>query len=75
MVSPTFCDIVVVLMNFAGWHLFDMLVVLGLFATTIPILFGSTNKFAVQLQKLFVVAISFKLVQTDSLHRLFKAAR
>jgi hypothetical protein len=52
-----------------------MLVVLGLFATTIPILFGSTNKFAVQLQKLFVVAISFKLVQTDSLHRLFKAAR
>ena len=75
MVCTFFVNTVLSLTNSAGWHLFDMLVVLGLFATTIPILFGSTNKFAVQLQKLFVVAISFKLVQTDSLHRLFKAAR
>jgi len=63
-----------------GWNLFDVIVITGSFATTIPALRnasqGSTgNTVNVQLQKLFLVAIAFKLVQRiDSLNQLFKTS-
>lgn len=58
-----------------GWHLYDLFVVVGTFSTTIPILLGSSSQVAVQLQKLFLVAITFKLVQkNDNLNVLFKTA-
>jgi len=51
------------------------LVITGSFATTIPILLSTTNQAAIQLQKLFLVSIAFKLVQkNNALNRLFKIA-
>ncbi|KAG8896276.1 calcium channel protein, partial [Tulasnella sp. 403] len=56
-----------------GWNLFDVVVVSGSFATTVPIVFGSQGFTVEQLQKLFLVCIAFKLVQKqNSLNRLFK---
>ncbi|KIK93928.1 hypothetical protein PAXRUDRAFT_828487 [Paxillus rubicundulus Ve08.2h10] len=56
-----------------GWNLFDVLVALGSFTTTLIVRFGSPDLGIQLLQKLFLVSIAFKLVQrTDSLNQLFK---
>ncbi|KAF8840292.1 hypothetical protein BDN67DRAFT_996862 [Paxillus ammoniavirescens] len=56
-----------------GWNLFDVLVALGSFTTTLIVRFGSSDLSIQLLQKLFLVSIAFKLVQrTDSLNQLFK---
>jgi hypothetical protein len=63
-----------------GWNLFDLVVITGSFATTIAALQaassgGLTNEVNTQLQKLFLVSISLKLVQrVSSLNQLFKAS-
>ncbi|KAF5341523.1 hypothetical protein D9758_012561 [Tetrapyrgos nigripes] len=58
-----------------GWNLFDILVTVGSFATTLIVRFGQNGFVAQQLQKLFLVSIAFKLVQrTNSLNKLFKTA-
>lgn len=58
-----------------GWNLFDVFVVAGSFATTVPIVLGSRNFAVEQLQKLFLVCIAFKLVQKNSgLNQLFKTS-
>jgi hypothetical protein len=58
-----------------GWNLFDIVVVIGNFATGLPIVFGSQGFVIEQLQKLFLVSIAFKLVQkSDNLNQLFKTA-
>ncbi|KAG8944623.1 calcium channel protein [Tulasnella sp. 424] len=58
-----------------GWNLFDVFVVAGSFATTVPIVLGSKNFAVEQLQKLFLVCIAFKLVQKNSgLNQLFKTS-
>ncbi|KDQ07800.1 hypothetical protein BOTBODRAFT_591897 [Botryobasidium botryosum FD-172 SS1] len=58
-----------------GWNLFDVFVVMGSFATTLPVVFGSDGYVMQQLQKLFLVCIAFKLVQKfNSLNQLFKTA-
>lgn len=58
------------------WNLFDLIVVLGLFTTSIPLLSPNKNNSAnVQLQKFFLVAVAFKLVQkNNALNQLFKTA-
>ncbi|GAA5821176.1 hypothetical protein JCM11251_004500 [Rhodosporidiobolus azoricus] len=59
----------------SGWNLYDLVVVVGTFGTTLPILAGSTSQAVTQLQKLFLVAIVMKLAQrNDSLNQLFKTA-
>lgn len=63
-----------------GWNIFDLIVITGSFATTIPALQadssgGAANQANVQLQKLFLVSISLKLVQRiSSLNQLFKTS-
>jgi hypothetical protein len=63
-----------------GWNLFDVIVVTGSFATTIPALQASLHNAAgsqasKQVQKLFLVSIALKLVQRlDSLNQLFKTS-
>ncbi|KAF8321114.1 hypothetical protein DL93DRAFT_1599778 [Clavulina sp. PMI_390] len=58
-----------------GWNIFDIIVCLGTFSTTIAILLGSTSFMTAQLQKLFLVSIAFKLVQKfNNLNQLFKTA-
>ncbi|OXH34034.1 high-affinity cell membrane calcium channel [Cryptococcus neoformans] len=63
-----------------GWNIFDLIVITGSFATTIPALQadssgGTANQANVQLQKLFLVSISLKLVQRiSSLNQLFKTS-
>lgn len=58
-----------------GWNLFDVAVITGSFATTVPIVVGSSGFVIEQLQKLFLVCIAFKLVQkSNSLNQLFKTA-
>ncbi|WVQ72778.1 hypothetical protein IAR50_002338 [Cryptococcus sp. DSM 104548] len=63
-----------------GWNIFDLVVITGSFATTIPALQASSrgevaNQANVQLQKLFLVSISLKLVQRiSSLNQLFKTS-
>ncbi|GAA6010255.1 hypothetical protein JCM11491_005413 [Sporobolomyces phaffii] len=57
------------------WNIYDAAVISGTLATTIPLLLGTQNQVALQLQKLFLVAIVFKLVQrSDSLNQLQKTA-
>lgn len=59
-----------------GWNIFDVIVASGSFTATIIVQFGSANPTIQQLQKLFLVCISFKLVQrVDSLNQLFKTGR
>ncbi|GAA6027992.1 hypothetical protein JCM8097_001819 [Rhodosporidiobolus ruineniae] len=59
----------------SGWNLYDLVVVTGTIATTLPILAGNTHQTALQLQKLFLVSIVLKLAQrNDSLNQLFKTA-
>ena len=63
-----------------GWNIFDLVVITGSFATTIPVLRAASkglpgSQVNVQLQKLFLVAIAFKLVQrVGSLNQLFKTS-
>lgn len=63
-----------------GWNLFDVIVITGSFATTIPALQASAsgvegNQASKQVQKLFLVAVALKLVQRlDSLNQLFKTS-
>jgi hypothetical protein len=63
-----------------GWNIFDLIVITGSFATTIPALHtaltgGRPKQINTQLQKLFLVSIAFKLVQrVSSLNQLFKTS-
>lgn len=63
-----------------GWNIFDLIVIAGSFATTIPALQAAAdgspgNQVIVQLQKLFLVAIALKLVQRNNrLNQLFKTS-
>ncbi|EIW66778.1 hypothetical protein TREMEDRAFT_40774 [Tremella mesenterica DSM 1558] len=63
-----------------GWNLFDVIVVTGSFATTIPALRAASrglpgDQVNIQLQKLFLVSIALKLVQRiSSLNQLFKTS-
>ncbi|GAA6002347.1 calcium channel protein CCH1 [Rhodotorula paludigena] len=58
-----------------GWNIYDLVVIAGTVATTVPILLHFTGDALVQLQKVFLVALIFKLVQrNDELHQLFKTA-
>lgn len=58
-----------------GWNIYDLVVIAGTVATTVPILLNLTGDALVQLQKVFLVALIFKLVQrNDELHQLFKTA-
>jgi hypothetical protein len=63
-----------------GWNIFDLVVITGSFATTIPALYmtlsgGQPSQVNTQLQKLFLVSIAFKLVQrVSSLNQLFKTS-
>jgi hypothetical protein len=63
-----------------GWNLFDLIVITGSFATTIPALQAASkgvpaNQVNTQLQKLFLVSIALKLVQRiSSLNQLFKTS-
>jgi len=58
-----------------GWNLFDIVVASGSFITTLILRAGNSGFGTSQLQKLFLVSISFKLVQrTNSLNMLFKTA-
>ncbi|KAH6905112.1 high-affinity cell membrane calcium channel [Coprinopsis sp. MPI-PUGE-AT-0042] len=58
-----------------GWNLFDLVVAHGSFVTTFLVVAGLQNFAVVQLQKLFLVSIAFKLVQrVNSLNMLFKTA-
>lgn len=67
----------------AGWNLFDLASIIGVAATTLPVLLtqqdevlpGIGYEVASQLQKLFLVGVAFKLVQkVDKLNRFFKVA-
>lgn len=60
-----------------AWNLFDLVVVAGTLATTIPLIRPGGEEAAsnVQLQKIFLTAVAFKLVQrSNSLNQLFKTA-
>jgi hypothetical protein len=63
-----------------GWNIFDVIVVTGSFATTIPAIQAQTagvppNQVNGQLQRLFLVSVSLKLVQRSSaLNQLFKTS-
>ncbi|KAJ7435576.1 Ion transport protein-domain-containing protein [Mycena galericulata] len=58
-----------------GWNVFDIVVAVGSFSTTLIIRFGSVGFATQRLQKLFLVCIAFKLVErTNSLNKLFKTA-
>ncbi|CAG8581095.1 8980_t:CDS:10 [Paraglomus occultum] len=56
------------------WNLYDLFIVFGAATTTIPFSFQTrVDDTVVQLQKLFLVGIAFKIVQkSDSLNQLFK---
>lgn len=57
------------------WNLYDLLVIGGTFATTIPVVLGIGGNLAVQFQKLFLVMIAFKVVtKSNALNQLFKTA-
>lgn len=59
------------------WNLFDLFVVTGTLATTFPLLDpdGKINNVNIQLQKIFLTAVAFKLVQrSNALNQLFKTA-
>ncbi|KAG8959952.1 calcium channel protein [Tulasnella sp. 419] len=58
-----------------GWNLFDVFVITGSFATTVPIVLGTSGFLILQSQKLFLVSIAFKLVQKNNgLNQLFKTS-
>ncbi|KAL7418234.1 Ion transport protein-domain-containing protein [Mrakia frigida] len=58
-----------------GWNWFDLIVITGSLATTVPVLFGLETSALVQLQRLFLCSIALKLIQKlNSLNQLFKTA-
>lgn len=58
-----------------GWSIFDLVVSIGSFVSTLAVRFGNGGFASQQLQKLFLVSIAFKLVErTNSLNMLFKTA-
>ncbi len=58
-----------------GWNLFDVVISVGSFVTTLSVRFANGGFGSQQLQKLFLVSIAFKLVErTNSLNMLFKTA-
>lgn len=60
-----------------GWNLYDVIVVVGTFVTTIPIILAKKqiDNVTIQFQKFFLVAIAFKLVvKNNALNQLFKTA-
>lgn len=63
-----------------GWNLFDLFVIAGSFATTIPAISAAARGYTpdeanTQFQKLFLVSIAFKLVERiSSLNQLFKTS-
>ncbi|PWY99256.1 hypothetical protein BCV70DRAFT_200837 [Testicularia cyperi] len=58
------------------WNLYDLVVVTGTLATTIPLLDGTVDELVlVQLQKIFLTCVALKLVQKNhALNQLFKTA-
>ncbi|PWN44200.1 hypothetical protein IE81DRAFT_340250 [Ceraceosorus guamensis] len=59
------------------WNIYDLVVVAGTFATTLPLLSPTelASTVDVQLQKIFLTAVAFKLVQkNNALNQLFKTA-
>ncbi|GAA5981675.1 hypothetical protein JCM10908_004562 [Rhodotorula pacifica] len=57
------------------WNAYDLVVIIGVNISTFPILAGVNNSAFIQLQKVFLVGLVFKLVQrNDSLNQLFKTA-
>lgn len=58
------------------WNLYDLFVVSGTLATTLPLLTGSgDSSVVVQFQKLFLTCVALKLVQKNhALNQLFKTA-
>lgn len=58
------------------WNLYDLAVVTGTLATTIPLLRGGPgNQTNIQFQKIFLTGVAFKLVQkNNALNQLFKTA-
>ncbi|KZS87691.1 hypothetical protein SISNIDRAFT_419270 [Sistotremastrum niveocremeum HHB9708] len=59
-----------------GWNSFDLIVVIGSAATTIPIRAGSASFSTQQMQKIFLTSIAFKLVQrSNRMNQLFKTSR
>ncbi|PWN49893.1 hypothetical protein IE53DRAFT_331270, partial [Violaceomyces palustris] len=58
------------------WNLYDLAVVTGTVATTIPLLKGNPGNLTnVQFQKIFLTCVAFKLVQkSNALNQLFKTA-
>ena len=58
-----------------GWNMFDIVVATGSLLTTVSVRVGASGYVIVQLQKLFLVSIAFKLVQRmNNLNKLFKTA-
>ncbi|KAG8926488.1 calcium channel protein, partial [Tulasnella sp. 417] len=56
------------------WNLFDVFILTGSFAATVLTIRGSNNSTVKQFQKLFLLCITFKLVQRNyGLNRLLKA--
>lgn len=57
------------------WNAYDLVVIIGVNVSTFPILAGIDSSAFIQLQKVFLVGLVFKLVQrNDSLNQLFKTA-
>lgn len=59
-----------------AWNLYDLFVVVGTLATTIPLLSNlAGQQVNVQLQKIFLTCVAFKLVQkSNALNQLFRTA-
>ncbi|EGG06060.1 uncharacterized protein MELLADRAFT_48591 [Melampsora larici-populina 98AG31] len=60
-----------------GWNFYDVLVIIGTFATTAPVVLANKeiSNVMIQFQKFFLVAIAFKLVvKNNALNQLFKTA-
>lgn len=57
------------------WNTYDLVVIIGVNISTFPILADVNSSAFIQLQKVFLVGLVFKLVQrNDSLNQLFKTA-
>ena len=57
------------------WNTYDVVIIMGIFATTLPLLGGGGSNGVKDAQKVFLTAICLKLVQRfDSLNQLFNTA-
>jgi voltage-dependent calcium channel len=57
------------------WDVYDLIVVIGTFGTTVALLAKVDNNVFLQFQKLFLVSIAFNLIpKSDALDQLFKTA-